>query len=465
MSLNSLTNISAPIAVNLEITNKCNLSCSFCFNANSVYEELMEVAEESELVERKNHNLKESNLSVIDIRKNHIFRILDQLSTAGVFEVRLFGGEFLVFKGWREVLEYAHNHKFFISFVSNGDLLNEPDIQLLSKYGVKNCTISVHGQEKVHDKIVGKKGSFKRAMESVSLLKQNKITVTIAYTPNVDNIGQLYAFVNFLHTKHGLDFFSVSRLFNDKRYKSLILHDYLFLLEEISRCHRELGVEISLADSFPRCQVPIKYWKYLSYCSQGVGFAQVDFNGNLKHCAATTGVIGNLFETDIKELWAEKLNEMRNLNHLPTSCKICPIFCGGGCTVSRGVENQFAPDEFIPWPEEEGILAAIKKAIYNRARKTMHRILYGHLFKSSSSIEVPSYPCIKKRYLSREEEDGFMVMFEDFGVVNLSPLAMRVLTMCNGENKVSVIVEKCKENFPDCTGREVKEIIQNLPVN
>ncbi|OGD32054.1 hypothetical protein A3C91_03965 [Candidatus Azambacteria bacterium RIFCSPHIGHO2_02_FULL_52_12] len=463
MLFNGLSKISAPLSVNLEVTDKCNLSCSFCFNAAPAYEDLMQSSTLHQDQKNKSLNLKMvRNDDLMNTKKERLLRILDVLAEAGVFQIRLFGGEFTVFKAWREVLKYAHEKRFLISFVSNGFLLDEEDVELLSKYGVKDCTISVHGPAEVHDRITRVRGSFDRAMRSFKLLEERGITVSIAYTPIVENLKHVYNFVELLKTKYEVKHFSISRLFNDNRYKHLKLSDYHYLLREIEKCHLQLGVNISLADSFPRCQVPVKHWRYLSYCSQGVGFAQVDFNGNLKHCSATSKPIGNLLESSVQDLWVEKLEAARKLDHLPKSCKICPIFCGGGCTVSRGVDHQFAPDEFIPWPMDEGWIDAILKAGFNRIRRIIFSIFYSNQ-KEFSKISIPIYPKVGQRYrIRKESENVYLCMLEGSGTKSLSALGAHVLALLTGEHTLDSIMEDCRMSFPRCTRQEVEDTVRSL---
>jgi radical SAM protein with 4Fe4S-binding SPASM domain len=465
LQTNRLSRLGAPLSVNLEVTTACNLSCSFCFNAAPEYEEMVQVStDKHQDGARKKILIQQGKqISLQQLRKERIFQVLDKLSSAGVFEIRLFGGEFTVFKPWKEVIQYALEKGFFISFVSNGYLLDTDDVDLLVRCGVRDCTISIHGPEDVHDKVTRKPGSFQRAMNAVGLLRKRGVLVSIAYTPNKENLQCVYDFVHLMKSKYGVEHFSISRLFSDKRYEHLELTDYHYLLSEIDRCHLSLGVTISLADSFPRCQVPMKYWSYLSYCSQGVGFAQVDFNGNLKHCSATSKPLGNLLEVSMKELWEEKLEGMRNLDHLPKSCKICPIFCGGGCTVSRGVENKFAPDEFIPWPKDESWLGAIWKAAYNRMRKIAFSVLRWKKQQISPSKVISPFPKLTQRYQTRIEPDGVCIaMFERSGTKVLSPLALFVLPLLDGDHTIDSIFESCHRSFPDCAKSEVETIVRSV---
>lgn len=456
---NRLSSISAPLSVNLELTDKCNLSCGFCYNAAPAYEQMMRTQETNDRANKGPGDI------LMHIRKQRMFRTLDKLAEAGVMEIRLFGGEFTVFKDWREIVEYAHKKGFFISFVSNGYLLDQQAVDTLSRCGVTQCTISVHGPEEVHDSVVKKVGSFEQAMRAVKRLEQAGIEVTIAYTPNASNLNELKLFIHHLYHDYNIHSFSISRLFSDDRYEHLTLLNYHHLLAVIDQCHQELGVAILLADSFPRCRVPMKYWHYLGYCSQGVGFAQIDFNGNLKHCSATSHTIGNVLTDDIINLWDNQLVEMRNLDHLPKSCKICPIFCGGGCTVSRGVANKFAPDEFIPWPNDENWLQAIFKALYNRVRKIAHGFAYPKAYtKTELPNKVPECPTIHGRYKVRVENGEFLVMFEKGGVKFLSTLAHEILLQINGKRNIEQITAKVKGRHSQATKETVLAIVKGFPV-
>lgn len=449
---NSFVRLRAPISVNLEVTERCNLSCSFCFNAAPQYVQLMEsgkqrFAEESKIAEKN------------QARKERLMQIIDKLVEAQVFEVRFFGGEFTVFKHWREVMEYAYSRGLFISFVSNGYLFTEKDIEFLFNCGVRECNISVHGSEELHDRITNKPGSFKRAMESIALLKNKGITVSVAYTPNATNISYLSSFVQLLSKKYQVEHFGINRLFYDERYENLTLNNYMQLLQEIDKCHKEMGVNIYLIDSFPRCKVPIRYWQYLSYCSQGVGFAQINFNGDIKHCSAVSKKVGNILERDMSEIWDVELEEHRRLDHLPHSCKICPIFCGGGCTASRGVDNKFSPDEFIPWPTDESFGQALGKSIYNRGRRVIYDLFYKRKLLKTQQKVASERPKLSQRYkIRKEDENTYVAMFERGGVKILSPLAVEVLNSMTGTNSIEDIQSRCANVGYACSLEEVREV-------
>lgn len=454
---NELVKLRAPLSVNLEVTEKCNLSCGFCFNAAPKYTQLMKEGEA--IHPPPAYADKQAG------RRDRLYRILDRLAEAEVLEVRFFGGEFTVFKYWRDVLRYARSKDFFISFVSNAYLITEADAQLLSECGVRECTVSIHGSEDIHDEVVGKRGSFTRAMKAISFLEQKGIIVSIAYTPNVTNLEHVYGFVRLLSESYGVKHSATNRLFSDDRYQNLTHADYMELLVQIEKCHREMGVNISLGDSFPRCKVPLRYWPYLSYCSQGVAFAQVDFNGNIKHCSAISQPLGNVLETPVSELWDSQLAGMRRLDHLPRSCKICPIFCGGGCTASRGVDNKFVPDEFLRLPENENFFQAYAKSISSLFRKALFKLFHERRFLPAKQgpKSLLAKPTPNQRYrIRQEDQETYVGMFERSGTKFLTPLAVKVLDYADGSRTVDDIVDQCKREGCSCGHEEVVELLQEL---
>jgi radical SAM protein with 4Fe4S-binding SPASM domain len=383
-----------------------------------------------------------------------LYKIVDKLADAGIFELRFFGGEFTVFKEWKKLMTYVVRKGIFVSFVSNGYLLQKNEVDFITSCRVRECTISIHGTEELHDKISKKKGSYARAIKSIKLLKSNGIRVSVVFTPIRENIDSLYTFVKELYVKHEIQHFGVNRLFPSLNHNRLQLSDYKKILNVIHRLHVELGVEIRLTDSLPRCLVPLNRWEYLSYCSQGTGFAQVDYNGNIKHCSAITAPIGNIFEENIVKVWTNSLNSFRELEHLPNSCKICPIFCGGGCTASRGIENQFASDVFIPTPGNESRIQSIAKYFFNRIRKSYFDFVYRPIWikekSGTNSIEIHDdlvIPALSQRYKQRKETNKyFLVMFEKSGVFSLTEIGINLLKHIDGKLNVGELLTQCQDN-------------------
>ena len=328
--MNELVSLKSPISVNFEVTPVCDLACRFCFNAEMKYKKL------------SHPPLK------------RIMSILDKLAEAEVFEVRLFGGEFFVYPYWREVLEYANKLDFFLSFVSNGTHINAKVTQELVTHRVISGAISLHGTKKIHESITQVHGSFNMAVNGIRACIENGIGISILYTLTRDNYYSVFDTCQWLK-KIGIkiDEINVGRLTPYGRAKSnweqvkLSLGNYLSVFPQLERIRNELGILASFGDAFPLCLLPDKYHEYVIGCWQGTGFGHIDHLGNVRSCSIAKGSYGNILETPLTEIWVERLAHFRSLKWLPTKCRECNNFCGGGCSASRYDGGMYAPDEFI----------------------------------------------------------------------------------------------------------------------
>ena len=281
--MNKIKSLTAPISVNFELTDRCNLKCFFCFCGTEAYQNSFSPISDSEKIK----NAK---------------RILDILAKNNVFEIRLFGGEFSLLKNWKDIVEYAYELDFFISFVSNGTIFNEADIEFLIDKKITNCSISVHGLDDIHDRIVKVPASFKKASKNIKLLSDKGANVSVLFTPTKRNIFHFERFARTMIEKYGAASVGTSRLFQSDRYQNLSLSDYRYLLSKVEKLQND-GLPVFFTGSFPFCKVPSKYWKYMSNCSQGMSFCQIDYLGNIKNCSSLSVNIGNIFQENLQNIW------------------------------------------------------------------------------------------------------------------------------------------------------------------
>lgn len=328
--MNELVSLKSPISVNFEVSPVCDLACEFCFNA------------EVECKKINHPPLKQVKL------------ILDKLAAAEVFEVRLFGGEFFVYPNWQEVLEYADRLDFFLSFVSNGTHINAGVAQKLLSHRVMSGAISLHGTKEIHESITNIAGSFNAAVNGLRACIENGIGISVLYTLTRSNCQSVFDTCRWLR-ENGIevDEINVGRLTPYGRAKSgwgqvkLSLLDYLSVFPQLERIRDEMGIFASFGDAFPLCRLPAEYHDYVVGCWQGTGFGHIDHQGNVRSCSIAKGCYGNILETDLTEIWVERLAHFRSLEWLPMKCQECDNFCGGGCSASCYGGGMYAPDEFI----------------------------------------------------------------------------------------------------------------------
>lgn len=328
--MNELVVLKSPLSVNFEVTPICNLHCEFCFNAK-----------------KECRNLSHPPLS-------RVKAILDELARAEVFEVRLFGGEFFTYPQWREVLEYADQLDFFLSFVSNGTYLTLKVVQKLKQHRVIGGAISLHGPKNVYEKICGVKNTFELVISGIRACIENNMEISILYTLTKENYFLVFDTIKWLKD-HKIDIneVNVGRLTpygkakdNWERTK-LSFSNYMAVFTQLERIRTELNVLANFGDAFPLCMLSPKYHDFVIGCWQGTGFGHIDHKGNIRSCSITQGSYGNILKTPLTEIWTNRLAHFRSLTWLPEKCQNCNNFCGGGCSASQYNGGMYAPDEFI----------------------------------------------------------------------------------------------------------------------
>jgi len=136
--------------IDLNFNNACNLKCEYCFTNSP-----------------KGDHVKEE--LPIDL----VADIANQADELGIFEFDLQGGELLLKPDKLfEVLEAIQPERFYLYLTTNGYHLDEKMAKRLADAKVRRVSVSIDSMdEKAHDEVRGKKGSWKRAMEALEHLK------------------------------------------------------------------------------------------------------------------------------------------------------------------------------------------------------------------------------------------------------------------------------------------------------
>ena len=135
-----------PMVVDINVTNRCNMSCSFCYNANN------RTGIEDEL------------------KTSELFSLVDEAARfrAGFF---LSGGEPLLRPDLVELVRHIKSHKLPVGLVTNGSLLTAESADSLASAGLDVAVLSLHGLERGHDRALDRPGSFTAARQALELLR------------------------------------------------------------------------------------------------------------------------------------------------------------------------------------------------------------------------------------------------------------------------------------------------------
>lgn len=132
--------------IDLNLNNACNLRCEYCFTNSPKADHAKDVLPTSKVAE-----------------------IADQADELGIFEFDLQGGELLLQKErLYEVVEAIKPERFYMYLTTNGYYLDLATAQKLADLGVSRISVSVDSMdEDTHDRVRGRKDSWRRAMEAL----------------------------------------------------------------------------------------------------------------------------------------------------------------------------------------------------------------------------------------------------------------------------------------------------------
>lgn len=219
-----------PIRIQLDLTYRCNLRCKMCYQ-DKFY--------------KKGEN---------ELSSQEWINIISQLPRFCL--ITLFGGEPLVRKDFKEIAEKAlHLHP--CNLVTNAVLLTQDISKFLIDKKLLLLGVSLDGTGKIHDKVRGVTGTYKKVIDNLKNLQKLKKNMkskfplldikTVVTKTNQDNLLELYKKVVELEA----DFFTISLPKVSEDQFNPRLNKYL---------NKNLSLDFSLFDNinFPRLRTDLK---------------------------------------------------------------------------------------------------------------------------------------------------------------------------------------------------------------
>lgn len=307
--------------IHFNSTKSCNLGCAFCYDKA--------VRGRTEV------------LSLDVVRQ-----IAEDAAELGARRVILSGGEPMVRRDWMEIANIFDSLGMEISLATNGTLIDNEIAAFLSRLKKVSISISLDGDETVHDRLRDQAGAHRRTIRGLEALRQAGIKFDINATIFRENISE----VPFL-TRLSRDFdcdVRLSLLHPNGRGRDM--HELELTPEEILRlreyCHilRHNGIKVFL--NLPPL---LQYLEEIipsrgAACGWAINFCGVLANGDVTICGVASDepdlVAGNVKEKRFRDIWrdASLFRATRSLNtrDLAGICGRCPFneFCGGACRLS-----------------------------------------------------------------------------------------------------------------------------------
>lgn len=271
-----LNELNLPITLQLEITNKCNMHCGFCYN-NSSKEMANDLTKEEWL---------NFSSSVID--------------SGGVFQCIISGGEPTLFKDTiLDLMDMYDSDGSAFTLISNGTGINDTFSKALSKYKWYWVQISIDSHlAETHDRIRGRTGAFDNAISAIKHLKYYNIPVSIASVISDENIYDMEEIIK-LAISIGVDqiIFS-SVLYSGRASKNIKYYstenDFILKYQKLEKQYKDV-INLQRAATYSEQIKKIR--------SFPPGSLIVRPNGDVKLDCVLPFVVGNIRFDDIITIW------------------------------------------------------------------------------------------------------------------------------------------------------------------
>lgn len=151
-----------PFSVQIMVTDRCNLRCSYCFGR---------------FPERGKKELSTEQL----------MHILDELASIGARRITLTGGEALLRNDIGMIIDYVKRKGMECILVTNGYFIPK---RLNEIKRINALCISLDGDKEAHDSNRGA-GSYEKAMEAIRIARENNIPLQVSTVLTRDNIHSI----------------------------------------------------------------------------------------------------------------------------------------------------------------------------------------------------------------------------------------------------------------------------------
>lgn len=305
--------LSAPLHIHWEITNKCNFKCMQCYQQNDA--------------ERKN------------LANEELMNIARKIVNAGVFQVSVSGGEPFLVENILEILSYLKQNNVDLIVCSNGGCIEDEYINTIKSYKIPiQISLDSYLEEKDNE-IRGNEQAYELTVSCIKKLVKKDIDVSIA----------------FCATKYNYqDIEGITKLCIDLGVRKLVIGEVLPIYGEFS-CKDLLFEKKTYIEFLGYVKVLKEKYNNLVeiYVNSEWGFLYSDFcghapctaldrdfailyNGYVTPCPFIRNpkyFIGNISEMDVSTIWKlGKETEFYKAKHLGCDerCKYYEL-CLGGC--------------------------------------------------------------------------------------------------------------------------------------
>ncbi len=315
--------LSAPLSVQIEITDNCNQICSHCYRACQ------------HIQKAKTKHL----------TPNQVETLVDELARWKVMSVCFTGGEPLMFKNTLKAgIKKAKELGLAVYCNSNLQLLTPEMTHFFRDHGVGILTSLLSYQPEVHDAIIQREGFHERLLPKIRMLTEAGVLTSANMVVRKENAHQVYE-TGKLAYELGVLRFSATKVAPspDTEYRNYRATPQQIKqsMDALLQLQKDFGLWVEILETYPLCFIQDleKYQQFIRRnCTAGVFNCSVSPDGTVRPCAHADMSYGNMFEKSLRECWLA-MQEWRDGIFLYETCKTCPYLlqCSGGCRMDAKI--------------------------------------------------------------------------------------------------------------------------------
>ena len=319
--------------IQMHLTERCNLTCTHCYQSGEASDELS-LAEIRSVIREVADMLREWS-AAYDVAFCSSFNIT--------------GGEPFLRQDIFNVLEELAKQGFDAYLLSNGTLISRDKAEILAQMKVKGVQVSIEGPEDIHDAIRGKE-SLRRSLSGIQNLLDAGMEVTLNTTLSEIN-APYFMDVIALATSLGVQKVGFSRLVPSGSGRNLlqrmlsrdaleVLYKKIFSLDTGSL---KIVTGDPVASQFRRPADQDEGSSFPSVgCAAGVSGLTILPDGTVTPCRRLSIPIGNVRTDSLREIWAtsEVLTSLRDRSRYGGRCGSCNKW--SACRGCRAIAYEFS---------------------------------------------------------------------------------------------------------------------------
>jgi SynChlorMet cassette radical SAM/SPASM protein ScmE len=346
--------MSTPRSVDVDITNRCNLRCKYCYHFSGPGD----IGD--------------------DLSGTEWLHFFQELRDCAVMNIALAGGEPFLREDLLEIVQGIAQNRMRFTILSNGTLISDNMARFLSLTGrCDGVQISVDGSNaETHDACRGK-GNFSKAMDGINCLQKHGVPVDVRVTIHRHNVRDLDGIATLLLDDVGLSGFSTNAASymglcrKNMEQVGLSVEDRIVAMETLlelnNKYDNRIGAQAGpLADAamWSEMELTRRNGKdkvsnrgHLTGCGCARDKIAVRADGVIVPCTMLSHVeLGRINKDDFKEIWQNhpEMQKLRLRHKIPLSdfafCQGCEYvnYCTGNCPglafTMTGEMNHPSPD-------------------------------------------------------------------------------------------------------------------------